>query len=99
MSEYSGVKVWIDPDLCTGDGICQELAPSVFEGGDDNNIYYVKETADNWGTETKFGGPGGVEHLGVSGMARVTQGDLPDAIEAAEECPGECIFFEVDEQA
>ncbi|HEY3673201.1 MAG TPA: ferredoxin, partial [Acidimicrobiia bacterium] len=24
------MKVWIDQDLCTGDGLCEEIAPSVF---------------------------------------------------------------------
>ena len=29
----SGVKVWIDQDLCTGDGICEEVAaPAIFVG-------------------------------------------------------------------
>ena len=25
------MKVWIDQDLCTGDGICVELAPAIFK--------------------------------------------------------------------
>ncbi|WP_143589037.1 ferredoxin, partial [Streptomyces angustmyceticus] len=25
------LEVWIDQDLCTGDGICVEYAPEVFE--------------------------------------------------------------------
>ena len=24
------MKVWIDQDLCTGDGLCAEIAPDVF---------------------------------------------------------------------
>ena len=24
------MKVWIDQDLCTGDGLCEEIAPDVF---------------------------------------------------------------------
>ena len=24
------MKVWIDQDLCTGDGLCEEIAPAVF---------------------------------------------------------------------
>jgi len=24
------IKVWIDQDLCTGDGLCEEICPSVF---------------------------------------------------------------------
>ncbi len=26
------MKVWIDQDLCTGDGLCEEIAPDVFVG-------------------------------------------------------------------
>ena len=29
------MKVWIDQDLCTGDGLCEEIAPDVFFGMDD----------------------------------------------------------------
>jgi ferredoxin len=36
------VKVWIDQDLCTGDGICAEICPSVFEMHGDG-LAYVKE--------------------------------------------------------
>ena len=25
-------KVWIDQDLCTGDGICEEITPALFSG-------------------------------------------------------------------
>ena len=47
------MKVWTDQDLCTGDGLFEEIAPSVFTLLDDGLAY-----------------------------------------EAAEECPGECIFIE-----
>jgi ferredoxin len=78
------MKVWIDQDLCTGDGLCEEIAPSVFTLLDDG-LAYVKE-----GDKT-FSDPGGAE-----GLAAVP-GDMEEAtIEAAEECPGECIFIEVD---
>mgnify|MGYP003642562166 CR=1 FL=1 len=32
----------------------------------------------------------------AEGLAVVPEGDVDAAIEAAEECPGECIFLEVD---
>jgi len=38
------MRVWIDQDLCTGDGLCEEIAPDVFFGKDDG-LFYVKETA------------------------------------------------------
>jgi ferredoxin len=78
------MKVWIDQDLCTGDGLCEEIAPAVFTLLDDG-LAYVKE-GDSIKNE-----PGG-----SGGMAAVP-GELEDAVvEASEECPGECIFIERD---
>lgn len=88
------VKVWIDQDLCTGDGLCAEIAPDVFFAQDDG-LYYVKESASNFGSEKLFDGKS--NPAGVEGMARVPEDGLESVIEAAEECPGECIFLEVDE--
>ena len=39
------MKVWIDQDLCTGDGLCEEIAPDVFTLLDDG-LAYVKEKVD-----------------------------------------------------
>ena len=78
------MKVWIDQDLCTGDGLCEEIAPDVFTLLDDG-LAYVKE-----GSKV-FSDPGGVQ-----GLANVPGGMEEATIESAEECPGECIFIEVD---
>ena len=40
------MKVWIDQDLCTGDGLCEEIAPDVFTLLDDG-LAYVIEVNDN----------------------------------------------------
>ncbi len=77
------MKVWIDQDLCTGDGICVEIAPDVFTLLDDG-LAYVKEGAKI------LSEPGGVQ-----GVAPVPGGTEDGVIESAEECPGECIFIEV----
>jgi ferredoxin len=78
------MKVWIDQDLCTGDGLCEEICPAVFTLLDDG-LAYVKD-----GSEVKSS-PGGAE-----GLAHVPT-ELQDAVtEASEECPGECIFIESD---
>lgn len=90
----SDVKVWIDQDLCTGDGLCAEIAPDVFFGMDDG-LYYVKESVDNFGSEKLFDGE--ANPAGAEGMARVPEGGLERVIESAEECPGECIFIDVPE--
>jgi ferredoxin len=79
------MKVWIDQDLCTGDGLCEEIAPAVFTLLDDG-LAYVKEVDGSVKNE-----PGG-----SAGMAAVPS-ELEDAVvEASEECPGECIFIEKD---
>ena len=52
------MKVWIDQDLCTGDGLCEEIAPDVFTLLDDG-LAYVKEG------DKVFSDPGGAEGLAV----------------------------------
>jgi ferredoxin len=75
------MKVWIDQDLCTGDGVCEELCPPVFTLLD-NGLTYVKEG------DVIFDSPGGEAQ-----MAAVPS-ELEDAVtEASDECPGECIFI------
>ena len=88
------MKVWIDQDLCTGDGLCAEIAPAIFEMHDDG-LAYVKEAewpniygAEGEGTDPKL--------KMAEGMAIVPDGELEATIESAEDCPGECIFIEVD---
>lgn len=86
-----GIKVWIDQDLCTGDGLCAEIAPDIFEMADDG-LAYVKEVA--W---PNLKGPDGSAPGPVYTMA-AGQADVPDAlleavIDSAEDCPGECIFI------
>ena len=87
------MKVWIDQDLCTGDGICAEICPSVFQMHDDG-LAYVKEA--EWqsiaGPDASKGEP--LLRM-ASGLAVAPEGDLDAVIESAEECPGECIFIEV----
>ena len=76
------MKVWIDQDLFTGDGLCAEIAPDVFIMRDDG-LAYVQENG------RIFENPGGA--LGLASFGP----ELLDAvIESAEECPGECIYIE-----
>ena len=39
------LRVWIDQDLCTGDGLCVQYAPEVFEF-DVDGLAYVKDDQD-----------------------------------------------------
>jgi ferredoxin len=71
------LRVSVDQDLCTGDGLCVQYAPEVFEF-DVDGLAYVKDAAGE---------------LQLSPGSRV---DVPDrlrldVIDAAKECPGECI--------
>jgi ferredoxin len=60
------MKVWIDQDLCTGDGLCEEIAPDVFVLLDDG-LAYVRE-GDTIYAEEK-GNP-----QGAQGLATVRRG-------------------------
>jgi ferredoxin len=71
------LEVWIDQDLCTGDGICAQYAPEVFEL-DIDGLAYVKSTDDEL-----LQNPGAV--------APVPLPLLSDVVDSAEECPGDCI--------
>ena len=77
------MKVWIEQDLCTGDGLCEEIAPAVFVM-DSDGLAYVAEG----GVQLPGGGP--------DTLALVPEGQEEATIEAAEECLGECIFIEVE---
>ena len=85
------MKVWIDQDLCTGDGLCAEIAPDVFVMQNDG-LAYVQETVGNFG-ELKIFSAIHNNDQGAEGLARVQQGQEDIVIEASEECPGECIFI------
>jgi len=78
------MRVWIDQDLCTGDGICVDHCPDVFVQLEDG-IAYVAEGG------MPLNDPGGSGSLAV-----VARRHVDSVIHAAEACPGECIFIEVE---
>lgn len=88
-------KVWIDGDACMGAGTCAQIVPDVFHGRADG-IWAVKEDVKYFGETVIFDGGGSPGHgpEGFDGKARVPEQLLELVIEAAEECPGECIFVE-----
>jgi ferredoxin len=77
------MRVWVDQDLCTGDGLCTDHCPEVFILLEDG-LCYVRDSAGSPGND-----PGGSESI-VSVRDRLTG----HAIAAAVDCPGECIFLE-----
>lgn len=78
-----GVRVWIDQDLCTGDGLCLDHCPDVFVQLEDG-IAYVAEEGQ------ALHDPGG-----SGSLAWVSLRNYQAVIDAAEACPGECIFIEM----
>jgi ferredoxin len=84
--------VWIDPDNCMGAGTCAQIAPDVFHPRVDG-LWAVKESARFFHQTVIFDGDDGPGHGpdGVSGVARVPESLLDLVVEAAEECPAECI--------
>ena len=75
------MDVWVDQDLCTGDGLCVDICPDVFAMVD--GLSYVR-----------IGSSIAVDPGGSGSLAPVAPHHLDAVIEAAEECPGECIFIE-----
>ena len=78
------VKVWIDQDLCTGDGLCVDHCPEIFVLLEDG-IAYVRDGMDI-----------GNDPGGAGSIVPVAPDFAEDVVAAADDCPGECIFIEID---
>ena len=78
--------------VCTGDGLCVEICPPLFDMHSDG-LAYVKEV--DWPGLNPSGG-GEPAYKMAEGLAIIPEELLQDCIESAEECPGECIFIELD---
>ena len=77
------MRVWIDQDLCTGDGLCVDHCPEVFVQLEDG-IAYVATNGE------PMNDPGG-----SGSLAEVEGKNTSAVVLAADVCPGECIFVEV----
>lgn len=71
------LRVWVDQELCTGDGLCVQYAPEVFEF-DVDGLAYVKEDD-------------GELRVAPGYRAAVPAHLRLEVIDAAKECPGDCI--------
>ncbi|CAB4898504.1 unannotated protein [freshwater metagenome] len=80
------MRVWIDQDLCTGDGLCVDHCPDAFVQLEDG-IAYVAERG------VALNDPGSSGSLAI-----VEQRNRLAVVQAAEVCPGECIFIEIDDE-
>jgi ferredoxin len=74
------LRVRIDQESCTGDGLCVQYAPSVFEF-DVDGLAYVKDDSGELVTA-----PGG--------RVLVPLEIVNNVVDAADECPGNCIYVE-----
>jgi ferredoxin len=74
------LQVWIDQQLCTGDGLCVQYASEVFEF-DVDGLAYVK-------------GDDGVLRTAPGASVDVPERLRLDVLDSARECPGECIHVE-----
>jgi len=90
------MKVWIEPDECMGAGTCAQIAPEVFHPAGDGT-WVVKEDGQFFGATTVFDGGAGPGHgpAGPNGLARIPDHAFDAVVDAAEQCPAECIFMEV----
>lgn len=78
MSAPEGdLEVRVDQALCTGDGLCVQYAPEVFEF-DVDGLAYVKDG-------------GGELQVAAGARTPVPASLVLEVIDAAGECPGECI--------
>jgi ferredoxin len=73
------MKVWIDQEYCTGDGLCGDVCAQVFEMGDDG-LAHVKQD--------------GIIALDGSPKVDVPAGLEDSVLEAQAQCVGECIYTE-----
>jgi ferredoxin len=77
LSGGEALEVWIDQDLCTGDGICAQYAPEVFEL-DVDGLAYVR-------------GEGDALLQAKGAAAAVPLRLVADVVDSVGDCPGECI--------
>ena len=71
------LRVWVDQELCTGDGLCVQDAPDVFEF-DVDGLAYVKRADGELLIE-----PGA--------QVDVPAESIREVMESAKDCPGRCI--------
>ena len=78
----------IEQDECTSCGKCPEIAPRFFYMNPSDYFAYVKDN--------QLADPDRPAHTGIEDVVEVREpADQTDVVEAAEECPGMCIYIEV----
>lgn len=77
--------VSIEQDDCTSCGLCAEIVPTHFFMADDG-LAYVQQNQE--------GDPKNPRFKGLGNSVVVLAGKEDGVIEAAEDCPGACIYVE-----
>lgn len=80
------MRVWIDQDLCTGDGLCVDHCPEVFTQLEDGIAYVVENGVI-------LNDPGS-----AGSLAAVHPKYAGAVVLAADVCPGECIFIDIEDE-
>lgn len=80
------MRVWIDQDLCTGDGLCTDHCPEMFMLLEDG-LSYVRDPLGH-----PLNDPGCRASITIVPPRLVER-----TVAAALDCPGECIFLEDDD--
>lgn len=69
------MRVWIEEEFCTGDGLCEDICPEIFGMGDDG-LAHVKGCAGTGDGEDAVTVPEGLEET---------------VLDAEAQCAGECL--------
>jgi ferredoxin len=72
------MRVWIEQEFCTGDALCEDLCPEVFEMRDDSLAYVKQDDGAD---------------AGKPGMTVPDQLEAA-VLDAQAQCAGECIYVE-----
>jgi ferredoxin len=72
------MKVWIDQEQCTSSGLCEVISPQIFQIEPDG-LAHLR---------------GGDDAAAGRRVYTVPAGLADEVQEAADQCPGECIYIE-----
>jgi ferredoxin len=75
-------RVWIDQEACTSSALCEVGAPDVFSLSEEDDLAYVKQDGSV------------LAGRGAEAQAEVPEHLLPAVVDAAQACPGQCIYVE-----
>jgi ferredoxin len=83
------MQIWIEPAMCNGDRLCEEMCPELFEIGKDGlaHLRFFGHIAVN-NVQVQL------SHVGSEGKIIVPSELEETVMELSNDCSGECIFIE-----